>query len=330
MGKYNFKYSVAIRTVGKAGEKYIQELESLHAQTIKPEHIYVHLAHGFERPKEQVGMEEYIDTTKGLVHQRAAANIVEEEYVLIIDDDVFFPEDAVERMYNALQVYGADGIAPDTFPSQNMRCFSKLGAYMTNTVIGRKNDGWAIRIRRSGAFSFNKEPEKGAIYPTESAAGTAVFMKTSVWKAIHYEQEVWIDQFPAGTFGEDQLMYQKITENGYKLLLWYDSGVLHLDANTNKASQKTYDKIYYRAMAQYLTWYRCVYDLPRNTKANKIKDCLAYDYRLVLSCGVRLVYSLLHCSPRFLTAHIKGNIDAKKFVHSEAYQNLPLFVFEKK
>lgn len=330
MRESNFKYSVAIRTVGKAGDKYIQELQSLHNQTVKPEHIYVHLAHGFERPKDQVGMEEYIDTPKGLVHQRAAANMVEEEYVLIIDDDVYFPEDAVEKMYNALQKYNADGIAPDTFPSQSMSFFSKAGAYLTNTVKGRKNDGWAIRIQRSGAFSFNSNPEKGAIYPTESAAGTAVFMKTKVWKAIHYEHEVWIDKYPAGTFGEDQLMYQKIIENGFKLLMWYDSGVLHLDANTNKASQKSYDKIYYRAMSQYLTWYRCVYDLPRNISADKLKNQLAYVYRFLLSCSVRLVYSILQFSPRFLTAHIKGNIDARKFVKSEEYISLPHFVLSPK
>ena len=322
----HFKYSVAIRTVGKAGEKYIREIQSLHSQTVKPEHIYVHLAHGFERPKEQVGIEEYIDTPKGLVHQRAAANMVEEDYVLIIDDDVYFPEDAVEKMYDALQTYLADGIAPDTFPSQNMSFVSRIGAYLTNTVRRRKNDGWAIKIERSGAFSYNGYPEKGAIYPTESAAGTAVFMKTAVWKAIRYQDEQWIDQYPAGTFGEDQLMYQKIVENGYKLLMWYDSGVLHLDANTNKASQKTYDKIYFRAMAQYLTWYRCVYDLPKNSEEDKRRDIAAYRYRFILSCAVRVVYSILHFAPRFLTAHIKGNRDARRFVHSEEYQNLPKFV----
>lgn len=322
----NFKYSVAIRTVGKAGDKYIQELRSLHAQTVKPEHIYVHLAHGFERPEEQVGIEEYIDTPKGLVHQRAAANMVEEEYVLIIDDDVYFPDDAVEKMVNALQKYGADGIAPDTFPSQNMSFAARMGAYLTNTVKRRKNDGWAIKIRRSGAFSYNGYPAKGAIYPTESAAGTAVLMKTAVWKDIRYQDETWIDRYPAGTFGEDQLMYQKIVENGYKLLMWYDSGVVHLDANTNKASQKTYDKIYYRAMAQYLTWYRCVYNLPRNTVNARRKARMSYAYRFFLSCMVRVVYSLLQRSPRFLTAHVKGNIDARKFAKSEEYRQLPEFI----
>ena len=155
-------------------------------------------------------------------------------------------------------------------------------------------------------------------------------VKTKVWKAIHYEHEVWIDKYPAGTFGEDQLMYQKIIENGFKLLMWYDSGVLHLDANTNKASQKSYDKIYYRAMSQYLTWYRCVYDLPRSTSADKLKNQLAYAYRFLLSCSVRLVYSILQFSPRFLTAHIKGNLDARKFVKSEEYISLPHFVLSPK
>ena len=91
-------------------------------------------------------MEEYIDTPKGLVHQRAAANMVEEEYVLIIDDDVYFPKDAVEKMYQALVEHNADGIAPDTFPSQDLSLVSKIGAYVSNTVRERKNDGWAIRI----------------------------------------------------------------------------------------------------------------------------------------------------------------------------------------
>lgn len=323
-----FEYSVAIRTVGKAGDKYLEELRSLHNQTIRPKHIYVHLAHGFDRPTEQVGIEEYIDTPKGLVHQRAAANMVHEEYILIIDDDVFFPEDAVEKMHEALERYNADGIAPDTFPSQNLSINSKVAAYLINTVSPRKNDGWAIKIKRSGAFSYNNHPEHGAIYPTESAPGTAVFMKTFVWKAVHYEQEVWIDRFPAGTFGEDQLMYQKIVENGFKLLMWYDSGVKHLDANTNKASQKTYDKIYYRAMAQYLTWYRCCYDLPRNTKKDKIICNLAYGYRLSLSCLIRIVYSVFRVSPRFLIAHIRGNVGARKFVKSDEYAKIPRFVFK--
>lgn len=325
MNMKNFKYSVAIRTVGKAGDKYIKELQSLHNQTVKPQHIYVFLAHGFERPKEQVGIEEYIDTPKGLVHQRAAANMIEEDFLLIIDDDVYFPEDAVETMHKTLVEKNVDGIAPDTFPTQSSSFFQKLIAFCSNAVYPRSNDGWAIKIQRTGTFSYNNNPPKGGMLPTMSAAGTALFIKKEVWQAIHYEDEQWVDQFPPGTFGEDQLMFYKIHANSYKLLMWYDSGVLHLDANTNKASQKTYEKLYYRAMSLYLTWHRSLYSQPKLSKVEKFRLITAYLMRFSISVATRIVYSLMHGSLRFVTAYVKGNLAARKFTHTAAYQNLKPF-----
>lgn len=319
----DFTYSVAIRTVGKAGDKYIQELKSLHAQTIKPTHIYVFLAHGFERPKEQVGMEEYIDTPKGLVHQRAAANIIQEDYILIIDDDVYFPPDAIEKMYGYLQEHHADGIAPDTFPTQSMSWTFKAIAYMSNDVRSRKADNWAIKIRSSGSFSFNNHPPYGAVLPTQSAAGTALFVNRQAWQAIHYEEEQWVDQFPPGTFGEDQLMFYKLHVNGYKLLMWYDSGVVHLDANTNKASAKSYEKLYYRAMSLYLTWHRSLLSNPNIPVDEKKYLARAYHRRYLKGIFTRIVFSLLHGSFRFVKAYVNGNKDAKMFVKQADYINLP-------
>ena len=324
-----FEYSVAIRTVGKAGDKYIKELESLHQQTVKPKHIYIHLAEGFERPKEQVGIEEYIISPKGLVHQRAfSADGVDTEYLLILDDDVYFPKNSIENMYKALQHYNADGVAPDTFPSQNLSFVQKLIMYGANTTYGRRNDQWAIKIQRTGAFSYNNRPEHGAFYPTQSAAGTALFIKTEAFKAIHYEHELWVDQYPPGTFGEDQLMFNKLYKNGFKILMAYDTGILHLDANTNKASQKTYDKLYYRAMSQYLTWYRSCCDLKGNSKAERIRCSWAYAYRLFIGSITRLVFSIMHLSPKFLTAHIKGNWDARNYVRTKEYKSLPNFILK--
>lgn len=322
-----FEYSVAIRTVGKAGDKFRKELESLFAQTVPPKHVYVHLAHGFERPNFTVGYEEYIDTPKGLVHQRAcSADGVEEEFLLILDDDVYFPQDAIEKMWMAMQEMKADGVAPDTFPTQDLPMSSKLAAYFANTVKERRNDGWAIKIRRTGAFSYNSNPPQGSYLPTQSAAGTALFVKTKAFHDIHYEDECWVDQFPAGTFGEDQLMFYKLYCNGYKILMAYDCGVLHLDANTNGASQKTYDKLYYRAMSQYLTWHRSIYDLAESSFRMRCMCSLAYGYRLLVGSITRFLFSLRHFSFRFLLAYIRGNIDAKKYTKSREYKNLPPFV----
>lgn len=318
-----FEYCVAIRTVGKAGEKFRQELESLHNQTVKPKHIYIHLAEGFERPDFTVGYEEYITTPKGLVHQRAcSADGVDTEFLLILDDDVYFPSDSVEKLYEALMEHDADGIAPDTFPTQNSSVWSKIKDFCAHGVFPRSNDGWAIKIHRNGTFSYNNNPDKGGIYRTQSAAGTALFCRTNAFQGIHYEDELWIDRYPAGTFGEDQIMFYKFHINGYKLLMAYDSGILHLDANTNSASQKTYEKLYYRAMSLYLIWYRSCCDLEGNSKTERLLCTLAYAGRIIMGSLTRIVFSIMNGSPRFITAYIKGNLEARKFVRSEEYRGL--------
>lgn len=324
-----FEYCVAIRTVGKAGEKYIQELQSLHRQTVKPKHIFVHLAEGFERPKEQVGMEEYIITPKGLVHQRAASlDGVDTEFLLILDDDVFFPDDAVERLHDALVANQADCIAPDTFPNHEMTWKQKMVAFLANDVRPRKNDGWAIKIERNGTFSYNNHPEKNAVYPTQSAAGPAYLVKTDVFRAIHYEDELFVDEFPPGTYGEDQLNFNKMHRNGYKVVMMYDAGIIHLDAGTNNVKEKSYEKLYYRAMSQYITWYRSCYDLTGNTSWEKFCCKWAYGFRFCLGALTRIGYSLVTLSSKFIKAHFKGNMAARKYVRSENYQKVPNFILK--
>lgn len=327
MNKSKFEYCVSIRTVGKAGEKYIQELQSLHRQTVKPKHIFVHLAEGFERPKEQVGMEEYIVTPKGLVHQRAcSADGVDTEFLLVLDDDVYFPEDSVEKMYEALVENDADCIAPDTFPNHEMTWKQKIVAFLANDVRPRKDDGWAIKIERNGTFSYNNHPRKHGVYPTQSAAGPAYLVRTSVFKAIHYEDELYVDQFPPGTYGEDQLNFNKLHRNGFKVLLQYDAGIIHLDAGTNNIKEKSYEKLYYRAMSQYITWYRSCYNLKGNSQWEKLMCVCAYGFRFAIGAFTRLGYSIIARSPKFIVAHIKGNLAARKYVHSENYLHVPNFI----
>lgn len=325
----NFEYTVAIRTVGKAGDKYKKELESLHAQTIKPKRILVFLAEGFERPNFQVGYEEYIIVQKGLVHQRAASiQGVDTEFLLILDDDVYFPEDSVKKLHDEMMKYHADCISPDTFPNQELSLSSRLIAFFANGVSSRKNDNCAIKIKRNGAFSFNAHPPKGKSLPTESAAGPALFIKTDVFKAIQYEDEYWVDQFPAGTFYEDQLMFNKIHKNGFKVLLQYDAGIIHLDAGTNNVKQKTYEKLMYRAMANYVIWYRSCYNLKGISKKEQFKCSMAYGWRFFLGLLTRLAFSIIHLSPKFTTAFIKGHNKGKSFVKSEEYKKIPNFIIK--
>ena len=65
------KYTAVIRTLGTAGDKYQQLLDSLDRQTIKPSEIIVYIAEGYALPKEKIGKERYVYVKKGMVTQRA-------------------------------------------------------------------------------------------------------------------------------------------------------------------------------------------------------------------------------------------------------------------
>ena len=318
------KYNVAIRTIGKAGDKYVREIESLQAQSIPPHRIVVYIAEGFELP-ERVGIEEYVVVPKGLVHQRSVVPDDEGvDFLLIMDDDVYVPQDGVEKMARMMDELGADCIIPDTFPNHEMTWKQKLVAYMSNNVSQRSDDGYAIKIKRSGAFSYNGNPSKGSVLPTQSGAGPAFFIKKQIFKDIHYEDELWVDNYPPGTFYEDQLMFYKIYANGYKMVTWFDSGVLHLDAGSNNQREKSYEKLMYRAMANYVIWHRSVL---KGCSGSEALSCrLAYFYRFMMGLLTRVVYALICFSFKHVSAYVSGNMQGMCWTKSDEYKKLPNYL----
>lgn len=330
MNNQKFDYSVAIRTLGTGGEKYRQELESLHRQTVKPKHIFIFLAEGYARPDFQIGIEEYVPVHKGLVHQRAASSKgVDTEFLLILDDDIYFPDDAVEKLHDIMIEQEADCVAPETFNNVGMGWFAKLGYYMANGVVPRNSDEWAIKIQRNGAFSFNTNPGEGSVLKTQSFPGTACFCRTEAFRSIHYEHELWIDRFPAGTFGEDQVMSYKFYKNGFKVLMAHNTGIVHLDAGTNNIHNKTYKKIKYRALSYYLTWYRTCYDLEGNGAIERLLCICAFSWRFGLGVFTRILFSLYKFDPKHLVAYIDGVLAGMIFAGGQEYRSLHNFILGK-
>lgn len=109
------EYSVAIRTLGKAGDVYVGLIKSLNNQTHLPKAIYVYIADGYQ-PPECVADEIYITSSKGMVRQRAQQyDEIDTEYILFCDDDVYLPPDAVQKLFEAIKEHHADCIAPKVF-----------------------------------------------------------------------------------------------------------------------------------------------------------------------------------------------------------------------
>lgn len=103
MNTHYVKYTAVIRTLGTAGAKYQTLLDSLAAQTIKPEAILVYIAEGYPLPKETIGIEQYIYVKKGMVAQRALQyKEVQTDWMLFLDDDVYLAPTSVETLFGQL------------------------------------------------------------------------------------------------------------------------------------------------------------------------------------------------------------------------------------
>ena len=132
-------YSIAIRTLGTAGAKYLEELRSITRQTIQPEKVVVYIADGYERPKEQIGREEYVWVKKGMMAQRALQyNEISSDCILLMDDDVLLAPDSAERLLHAMEDQSADCVGADTFKNQDLPIAGKIYAAVTSLVFPRE------------------------------------------------------------------------------------------------------------------------------------------------------------------------------------------------
>ena len=108
----NFSYSVVIRTLGNAGDKYEALLQSISRQTILPEEVIVVVPEDCRLEQHAIN-ERIIHTPKGMVTQRAAGiNTAKSDYILVCDDDIQFPPEMVENLYLFLLKHHLDCCLP--------------------------------------------------------------------------------------------------------------------------------------------------------------------------------------------------------------------------
>lgn len=321
----NFRYSVAIRTLGKAGEKFQKELDSLNNQTIRPEKIVVYIAEGYERPNETIGWENIVYVRKGMVYQRALEyEEIDTPYILMIDDDVYLPKDAVEKLATALLAEDGDCIAADTFANHKMSVLSKIMAVMSNWAFPMHSDKWAIKIQCTGSFCYNDNPTKD-YYLSQSAAGPCALWRKEAFRFIHFYDETWLERL-GFAYGEDLLCFYKLYRNGGKMMLHYTSGVVHMDAQSSRAAYNA-DPVKFRkrAMAWFLLWWRVDFSFGGNSVVDRILSLAEYILKFLWSVCVNVAYSVVTLSYKPIYYYIMGNIDGYKYVHSEEYKKVSNF-----
>lgn len=317
-------YSAVIRTLGRAGNKYQQLLDSLAAQTIKPQNVLVYIAEGYPLPQETIGTERYVYVKKGMVAQRALSfNEVESEWILFLDDDVYLPSDAVEKLLIELQQYRGQVIAPCTFFNHLQNPKIKLVKYLTGKEKSLfHNKRWGYKVIRTAGFAYNNNPIRD-VYESQTNAGPCFLCRKMDFLSISYADELWLDK----TFyalPDDQVMFYKMYKKGLKVLTSFDSGIVHLDAGTTMQSnpERECRLVFSEYRNKLIFWHRFIY-LPDHNLLSRFLSVLALSYALVIQFIKCIVYFLIG-KGKTAKAFFDGINDAKRYLKSAEYKSLPL------
>lgn len=312
-------YSIAIRTLGTAGEKFRQELKSIRLQTVQPERVVIYIAEGYPRPGFTLGNEEYFWVKKGMMAQRILPyDEIKSPYILMLDDDVSLAPDSAERMLKALSENEADCVGADVFQNHKMGFGKKMFAAMTNMVFPHWSRKWAFKIHWNGSFSYNNHPSK-SFYWSQSCGGPAMMWKKDSFISLHLEDELWLESlgFP---YGEDALEMYKLFRNGGRLGVLYDSGVQNLDAGTSSAAfRKSPERFYVRTKTSFMIWWRSIYRNGKDTAWSRFLAATAF--------GVKMIWLIpAMCVVGKIGSYFRGLRDGWKAVHTAEFQALPPYI----
>ena len=320
----NISYSVVIRTIGKAGEKYQRLLDSIDKLEPRPEEVIVVLPFGYEHPKEQLGYERFCYSEKGMVHQRLKGfEECHSEYMLVCDDDVCFGPEFVQKLVEPLKLgYGVISAAPlySFLPQKGIRALADCLTGAAPPTVFHKNR--FVSVLNTSGYSYNRHlKETKTFYESQSLPGTCFFCQTKGILEVGLGDELWVDARKYSSM-EDQVLIYKAWLRGKKAIVVSDAEYEHLDGKTSTQGNQG-PILYAHRFNRTVFWKRFLYDQKR-TVFGKAWCFMAYSYRLL--CG-RLLDDLAVLRKKYSAedyqAIKKGLKDGKAFVKSEEYKALP-------
>ena len=320
------KYSIAIRTLGTSGDKFVQELESIKQQTVQPEKVVIYIAEGYPRPEYTIGKEEYVWVKKGMMRQRVLRyDEIDSPLILLLDDDVELEPDSAEKMIEALANNNLDCLAAVTFRNYKIPFKKKFYIALTNLVFPHWSDTWSVIIHSNGIFIYNNHPVKD-VYLSQSASGPAALWRKQTFLNLHLEDELWLDNLRFA-FGEDVLMFNKLYKNGFRLGTHYSCGIKHLNAQSSSAAFKgNKQRFHTRSLASFLIWYRTCYNLNALPWWRKVWAVISYVVKFLWLLFIHLGSSVHFRSFRVVTNYVLGVIDGLKMIKSKEFKQIPNFI----
>ena len=316
-------YSVIIRTIGKAGEKYRSLLASVEALEPRPAEVIVVLPESYDLPEDRLGWETFCFSPKGMVVQRTEGIAqCKTRYALICDDDVCFGSDFVQKLYAPVR----DGLCSFSagplysfLPPKGMRAlFCALTGAAAPTLFHRKDR--YVSILKTTGYSYNRHLKNGRYYEAQSVAWTCFFADVQALRRLDIGSETWLDSHGYSAL-DDQTMFYKGWLNGMKTVIVPDALYEHMDAKTSTRNNKP-AVLYSASYNRIVFWHRFIYSAQKGPLGRAAARA-ALRYRLcwqwIYESVSRLSGKLSREDRRTLR---KGVSDGFDYVKSDEYRKL--------
>lgn len=323
-------YSIVIRTLGLGGKKYQALLDSIHKQTLKPKHVYVFIAKGYELPNERLGYEEFVYCEKGMWKQRVygmeyTEKYGDSEFQLVLDDDISFESNFMESCFEIIKKYNADILIPGigengNKPYLNPTSIKKrlLTGFTCSRFETRQSD-FQIEILSTAGFRVNVNNQQN-VRKTQSGPFNGFIIKSSTITKLDLQSEMWIDMTKY-SLPDDQLFFYKAYCKGLKLYNCKEPFLEHLDAGSSQKGRRN-DIAFALGRNIYIFWHRFLY--LRSPKHERIKLRLAINYRLINTFIVYFIQGIINHDFSVVKSYYEGFLQAKIFIKSNEYKKLPL------
>lgn len=319
------QYSVIIRTIGKAGEKYQNLLDSIAALEPQPQEVIVVLPEGYSEPKEKLGWERYYYSPKGMVAQRVyGVARCKTPYALICDDDVSFDPDFVQKLHKPIEE-GLAGLSAGPLysflPEKGVRSIKDILSGAAMPTIFHK-DRYCSVLRTAGySYSRNLDYEGIAFYNTQTLPGTCFYADVFALRYVMFEDEKWIDANGYSAY-EDQTMFYKALLRGIKTVVVPDALYVHQDARTSTRNNKS---VVMRCLAinRIIFWHRFIYSMEQSVVMKLwARICFAYRMFWLRSWAV-IDYARGRYKKEDVRILLQACKDGWRYVRSTEYLELP-------
>lgn len=321
------EYSVAIRTIGKAGEKYQKLLNSIKKSSVQPKKVVVVLPEGYDPPQERLGCEQFVYCEKSMIGQRIEAlKYIDTEYSLFLDDDIEFDPDFVAKLLKPLEQGLFDcstGPLFSFFPASKAGVIA--GTLTASVSLSLFNRDKYVKILRSGGWSYHTfDTNEEHYYPTESFAWTCFMIRTEAFRNIQMEQEIpWVEKF-GYAYGDDRVMAYKLLKRGHKACIVSNALYIHNDARTSTSANEmpNLKPIHCTGFFHIAFWYRFIKGLETNV-FKQLWNYICLYYWFVSMFGYHLIKSIKKSHRPIFRAFFKGVFDGFQFVKSSEFKELP-------